>query len=171
MASGAKFRKNPATTTPIKNYLLVARKCISNFYICRLHSKNSQMKRTILAVCLLLAVSANAQNKNRKTMAPKQPVGTHKTVVYQVFTRLFGNQNTTNKPWGTIEENGVGKFNDFTDKALSEIKNLVSRTFGIPAFRTMRWFVITPNTVFLTMTLKWSKAARVRLMRSRIITM
>ncbi|WP_282073818.1 alpha-amylase family glycosyl hydrolase [Polaribacter atrinae] len=47
-----------------------------------------------------------------------------KIVVYQVFTRLFGNTNTTNKPWGTIEENGVGKFNDFTDKALSEIKDL-----------------------------------------------
>ena len=48
----------------------------------------------------------------------------NKTVVYQVFTRLFGNKNTTNKPWGTIEENGVGKFNDFTEKALTEIKNL-----------------------------------------------
>jgi glycosidase len=47
-----------------------------------------------------------------------------KIVVYQVFTRLFGNKNTTNKPWGTIEENGVGKFNDFTDKALYEIKDL-----------------------------------------------
>lgn len=47
-----------------------------------------------------------------------------KKVVYQVFTRLFGNTNTTNKPWGTIEENGVGKFNDFTNKALQEIKNL-----------------------------------------------
>jgi len=47
-----------------------------------------------------------------------------KTVVYQVFTRLFGNTNTTNKPWGSIEENGVGKFNDFTNEALEEIKNL-----------------------------------------------
>nr|WP_298997026.1 alpha-amylase family protein [uncultured Allomuricauda sp.] len=47
-----------------------------------------------------------------------------KAVVYQVFTRLFGNTNTTNKPWGTIEENGVGKFSDFTETALSEIKNL-----------------------------------------------
>ncbi|MEJ7682556.1 MAG: alpha-amylase family glycosyl hydrolase [Segetibacter sp.] len=37
---------------------------------------------------------------------------------------MFGNSNTTNKPWGTIEENGVGKFNDFTDKALDEIKAL-----------------------------------------------
>ena len=47
-----------------------------------------------------------------------------KEVIYHVFTRLFGNTNTSNKPWGTIEENGVGKFNDFTDKALEEIKNL-----------------------------------------------
>ena len=47
-----------------------------------------------------------------------------KAVIYQVFTRLFGNTNTTNKPWGTIEENGVGKFTDFTEKALTEIKEL-----------------------------------------------
>ena len=49
---------------------------------------------------------------------------TGKKVIYQVFTRLFGNTNNTNKPWGTISENGVGKFNDFNDKALQEIKNL-----------------------------------------------
>lgn len=47
-----------------------------------------------------------------------------KTVVYQVFTRLFGNTSTTNKPWGTLEENGVGKFADFTTKALAEIRAL-----------------------------------------------
>ncbi|MBV1909294.1 MAG: alpha-amylase [Kangiellaceae bacterium] len=45
-----------------------------------------------------------------------------KPVIYQVFTRLFGNKNTTNKTWGTKEENGVGKFNDFTDEALKGIK-------------------------------------------------
>jgi len=47
-----------------------------------------------------------------------------KPVVYQVFTRLFGNKVTTNKPWGTIEENGVGKFSDFDDKALDGIREL-----------------------------------------------
>jgi glycosidase len=47
-----------------------------------------------------------------------------KIVIYHVFTRLFGNTNTNNKPWGTIEENGVGKFADFTKKALSEIRDL-----------------------------------------------
>lgn len=49
-----------------------------------------------------------------------------KLIIYQIFTRLFGNQNTTNKVYGTIEENGSGKFNDITDTALESIKN-----FGI----------------------------------------
>ncbi|GGN03186.1 alpha-amylase family protein [Shewanella xiamenensis] len=47
-----------------------------------------------------------------------------KPVVYQIFTRLYGNKNTTNKPWGTISENGVGKFNDIDDTALKSIKDL-----------------------------------------------
>ncbi|KAA2219646.1 alpha-amylase family protein [Maribacter flavus] len=64
-----------------------------------------------------------------------------KIVIYHVFTRLFGNTNTTNKPWGTIEENGVGKFEDFTDKALSEIKKLgVSHIWytGVPHHAVIR---------------------------------
>lgn len=59
-----------------------------------------------------------------------------KVVVYQVFTRLFGNRNTTNKPWGTIEDNGVGKFNDFTDEALNGI-----REFGT----THIWYTGVPH--------------------------
>ena len=47
-----------------------------------------------------------------------------KPVVYQVFTRLFGNTNSNNQPWGTIEQNGVGKFSDFTPEALRAIKSL-----------------------------------------------
>jgi glycosidase len=54
----------------------------------------------------------------------EQVVRKNKKVIYQVFTRLFGNANSTNKPWGTLEENGVGKFDDFTDKALKEIREL-----------------------------------------------
>ncbi|MEP4533666.1 MAG: alpha-amylase family protein [Cyclobacteriaceae bacterium] len=45
-------------------------------------------------------------------------------IIYQVFTRLFGNTNTTNKKWGSVEENGVGKFNDFSNKALREINKM-----------------------------------------------
>jgi len=56
--------------------------------------------------------------------------------VYQVFTRLFGNKNTTNKPWGTIEDNGVGKFSDFDSTALTEIKKM-----GI----THMWYTGVPH--------------------------
>jgi oligosaccharide 4-alpha-D-glucosyltransferase len=70
---------------------------------------------------------------------PQEPAG--KPVVYQVLTRLFGNKNTTNKPWGTIEENGVGKFADFTDAALEGIRELgVSHIWytGVPHHAVIR---------------------------------
>ncbi|MBO0947647.1 alpha-amylase family glycosyl hydrolase [Fibrella forsythiae] len=57
------------------------------------------------------------------TPVPPTPP-TNKLVVYQIVTRLFGNQQTANKPWGSLAENGVGKFNDITDKALQEIKKM-----------------------------------------------
>lgn len=47
-----------------------------------------------------------------------------KPIIYQVFTRLFGNRNATEKPWGTVVENGVGKMNDFDDATLRRIKRL-----------------------------------------------
>ena len=88
--------------------------------------KHIIMRRILLLAVLGLSLSASAQVKKQKSNAKNKKVTVveKKKVVYQVFTRLFGNKNTTNKPWGTIEENGVGKFNDFTDKALTEIKNL-----------------------------------------------
>lgn len=45
-----------------------------------------------------------------------------KVTIYQVFTRLYGNTNTTRKPWGTCAENGCGKMNDFTPAALKKIR-------------------------------------------------
>lgn len=47
-----------------------------------------------------------------------------KIIIYQVFTRLFGNNNSRCKPNGTLEENGCGRMADFTTKALEEIKGL-----------------------------------------------
>ncbi|SFB66735.1 Glycosidase [Flagellimonas taeanensis] len=77
--------------------------------------------RFITFLVVLGAVSSCKQETYQKQV--ELPMK-KKAVVYQVFTRLFGNTNTTNKPWGTIEENGVGKFADFDDKALNEIKDL-----------------------------------------------
>lgn len=48
----------------------------------------------------------------------------HKLIIYQLLPRLFGNTQTLNKPNGSVEENGVGKLNDITDKALQEIRGM-----------------------------------------------
>lgn len=90
------------------------------------------MKKTLLIGALVFTLYGVAQGQSKMITSPMA----HKKVVYQVFTRLFGNTQTTNKPWGTKEENGVGKFNDFTDKALQEIKDL-----GV----THIWFTGVPH--------------------------
>lgn len=86
------------------------------------------MKKKYLSLLVIILITSVGfgQVKTFKQVMDKKKAESQpkKVVVYQVFTRLFGNQNQTNKPWGTIKENGVGKFNDFTDKALSEIKKL-----------------------------------------------
>ena len=45
-------------------------------------------------------------------------------IIYQVLTRLFGNNETLLVPNGTKEQNGCGKMSDFTLKALEEIRSL-----------------------------------------------
>jgi glycosidase len=47
-----------------------------------------------------------------------------KTIIYQIFTRLYSNKNTTRKPNGTIEENGCGKMNDFSPSVLKKIREM-----------------------------------------------
>lgn len=48
----------------------------------------------------------------------------NKLIIYQVFVRLFGNNNHHCIHNGNIAENGCGKMADFTAKALNEIKKL-----------------------------------------------
>lgn len=47
-----------------------------------------------------------------------------KLIIYQIFTRLYGNRNTNRKESGTIEENGCGKMNDFTPSTLKKIREM-----------------------------------------------
>lgn len=48
----------------------------------------------------------------------------NKILLYQIFTRLYGNRNTNRKENGTLEENGTGKFNDFDDATLQHFKEM-----------------------------------------------
>lgn len=53
----------------------------------------------------------------------KQQEG-RKVIIYQVLPRLFGNKNTTNRRWGSLQENGCGKMNDFSTSVLRHIKDM-----------------------------------------------
>ncbi len=47
-----------------------------------------------------------------------------KIIVYQIFTRVFGNRNQTNKSNGSFAENGSTKLNDIDEKVLRQIKEM-----------------------------------------------
>ncbi|WP_054414582.1 alpha-amylase family protein [Hymenobacter sp. DG25A] len=66
------------------------------------------------------AVTSYQADPNTTDEVPQE----NKLVIYQMMTRLFGNKVATNKPYGTITENGVGKFNDINSVALQAIKKL-----------------------------------------------
>lgn len=51
-------------------------------------------------------------------------MASNKIVIYQIFTRLYGNRNTTRQEGGTIQENGCGKMNDFTPTTLKNIRDM-----------------------------------------------
>ena len=51
-------------------------------------------------------------------------MASNKHIIYQVFTRLYGNRNTTRKENGSLAENGCGKMNDFTPSALKRIREM-----------------------------------------------
>ena len=48
----------------------------------------------------------------------------NKPIIYQVFTRLFGNDRGVNQPNGDRTVNGCGTMADFTPEALAQIKAL-----------------------------------------------
>nr|WP_317195387.1 alpha-amylase family protein [Rufibacter roseolus] len=105
-----------------------------------------QTKRPLLSLVLLAALAGactstaptQTSTPETKTSAPvtttpaskpdpnttDEEVKDNKLVIYQMMTRLFGNKKALNKTYGTLQENGVGKFNDISDKALQEIKKL-----------------------------------------------
>lgn len=73
--------------------------------------------------CLLIVLLVST-TISCKTVKENTEVNKEKMVLYQMMVRLFGNQNQTNAFYGSKEENGVGKFEDITTTALSEIKEL-----------------------------------------------
>ncbi|WP_281613821.1 alpha-amylase family protein [Flammeovirga sp. SubArs3] len=79
---------------------------------------------------LFVNCSSNQQQEEQKLKhtfeisTSTEDIQDHKIIIYQMMTRLFGNTNSTNKLWGTLKDNGVGKFDDINDDALQGIKDL-----------------------------------------------
>ena len=73
------------------------------------------MKFLSSILIVLIPIMSFAQNQTKNS---------DKIAVYQIFTRLFANQNTTNKFNGSLEENGTAKFKDINSNALKSIKEL-----------------------------------------------
>ncbi len=88
-----------------------------------LYLGNNTFMRLFILLSLLLVLSCSSP-KEKIPDIPVMQYKAKKMVIYQMITRLFGNQKSINKPYGTLEENGVGKFNDVNVAALNGIKEL-----------------------------------------------
>jgi glycosidase len=82
------------------------------------------MKKVLLYFVAATLLLGCAQTKEPIPPVTVKDQKSRKLVIYQMMTRLFGNKSTTNAMYGTIEENGVGKFNDVNDAALRGIAEL-----------------------------------------------
>ena len=76
----------------------------------------------------------------------------NKMIIYQVFTRLFGNNNNHCVYNGDITANGCGKMADFTLKALGEIRKLGATISGIQALSSMQRRRITVASTYVPTT-------------------
>lgn len=91
------------------------------------------MKQTIrLTLCAAAALAMASCTVQPSAPAPDRP----RVVIYQMFTRLFGDTCTAPRPWGTAAQNGVGKFADITSVVLDSL-----HSFGI----THVWFTGVPH--------------------------
>lgn len=73
----------------------------------------------------MMVPHAYAQKKKvKKAKTQLKNMEDHKLIVYQLLPRLFGNKNTTNEVYGTIEQNGSGKFEDINERALEGIREM-----------------------------------------------
>jgi glycosidase len=76
------------------------------------------------AIILLFILSACSLPKEKIPPVAVMEKTSGKIVIYQMMPRLFGNKKNMNTPYGTLAENGVGKFNDITPVALKAIRDM-----------------------------------------------
>lgn len=78
------------------------------------------MKRTLITLGLALFTLTSLHATDLQTFSHPQKT-IMKPLIYQIFTRLYGNEKSTNAIAGTIEQNGSAKLNGFTAARLKRI--------------------------------------------------
>ena len=82
--------------------------------------KNLLLMASLLVLSAFTTSPVADNDPNTTDEIPKD----NKLIIYQLLPRLFGNKVALNKTYGTISENGCGKFNDINDLALSKLKEM-----------------------------------------------
>jgi hypothetical protein len=84
------------------------------------------MKRILSSLCLSLTFLLFYCSTTKEKIPPvsQEEQASGKMIIYQLLPRLFGNKISTNAPYGTLPENGVGKFEDITEAALTSLKEM-----------------------------------------------
>lgn len=85
----------------------------------------ASMKKLLLLFAFffpLLFLTCTSTKEKIPPVTTLQPPG--KMIIYQLLPRLFGNKVAVNERYGTVQQNGVGKFNDITDVALDALREM-----------------------------------------------
>jgi glycosidase len=83
------------------------------------------MKRFLLLLTFCLPILFIYCASPKEKIPPVTTLQTpQRMIIYQLLPRLFGNKDSVNIRYGTLEENGTGKFNDVTETALNSIREL-----------------------------------------------
>jgi glycosidase len=82
------------------------------------------MRKFLLLLAAASLIGSCTQTKEKLPTELPMQKSSAKIIIYQMMTRLFGNKVSGNATYGTIEQNGVGKFNDINETALQGIKEL-----------------------------------------------
>jgi glycosidase len=82
------------------------------------------MRKALLLLAAAVYLLGCTQTREKLPTEISMDKSSSKLIVYQMMTRLFGNKTSVNTLYGTIEQNGVGKFNDINEAALRGIKEL-----------------------------------------------
>ena len=81
------------------------------------------MRPLLWALFSLMWLAACQTDEGKSVQSPMKKAN-QKLIIYQIMTRLFGNKVSVNKKYGTIAENGVGKFQDINAAALNAIREM-----------------------------------------------